>query len=150
VPSVSPEREDLICQVRQYFGGVVSQSRDVAIKELAISVGYLRTGKRIRESIDNALRTAVRRGILFNKAGELSLATGSVEQYERAFLKDQFLAALEGYAWVEREDSIRAFARWLGFSRTGSKISETARSLISVLLREKRLEADGPWIRRAR
>jgi hypothetical protein len=150
VASVSPEREELICQVRQYFAGVASQKRDVAIKELASLFGYLRTGRRIRESIDNALRTAVRRGILVNHSGELSLATGAIEHYERAFLKEQFLAALVGYGWVEREDSIRAFSRWLGFSRTGSKISETAHSLISALLREKRLEADGTWIRRAR
>jgi len=29
------------------------------------------------------------------------------------------MAAMQGHAWAERNDSIRKFSRWLGFRRTG-------------------------------
>jgi len=66
------------------------------------------------------------------------------------FLKSQFLAAIseQGRVWTTREDATRAFARWLGFRRTGSVIGDTARKLISRLLRSGRLEKDGDSIRR--
>ena len=49
-----------------------------------------------------------------------------------------------GRTWITREDAIRAFARWSGFSRVGDVIDQTARSLINGLIREGRLEIDGP------
>ena len=73
----------------------------------------------------------------------------SIEQYEREFLKDQFLASLGGPQWTERDEAIRGLARWLGFRRTGPSIDETARSLINGLIRQGRLESDGALIRRA-
>jgi hypothetical protein len=91
----------------------------------------------------------VRRGILGNKNGMLQLAVGSIEHYDRAHLKDQFLASLSGHGWVDRDHAIRAFARWMGFRRTGSSIDETARSLINGLIREERIESDGGLIRRS-
>lgn len=75
----------------------------------------------------------------------------TIEQFEaddRDTLKDQFLAALDGRNWQEREAAIVAFARWLGFRRTGPKIEEAAASLINGLLREGRMEKDGSRIRR--
>lgn len=66
------------------------------------------------------------------------------------FLKSQFLAAISehGRVWTAREDAIRAFARWLGFRRSGSVIDETARKLINRLLRDGRLQKDGDSILR--
>lgn len=73
----------------------------------------------------------------------------SIVDYDRDFLKQQFLAAI-GRAWIERDDAVREFCRWMGFARTGPVIEDTARSLINGLLREGRLEADGLFfIRRA-
>jgi hypothetical protein len=100
--------------------------------------------------LDDTIRTAVRRGILDNTGGNLKIGAKSIEQYEREFLKDQFLASLGGSAWTEREDAIRAFARWLGFRRTGPAIDETARSLINGLIRAARIESEGTQIRKAR
>jgi predicted helicase len=65
---------------------------------------YLRTGSRIDEELDNTIRTAVRRGILESKNGMLKLAV--CEHYDRAHLKDQFLASLSGQRWVDRDDAI--------------------------------------------
>jgi len=72
----------------------------------------------------------------------------TIEQYDRDFLKKQFLASLLGQQWIEREDAVRAFARWMGFRRTGPAIEDMARSLINGLLRESRLESGGSQIRR--
>lgn len=145
----SLEREDMICLVRKIFNDGVARERDVAISSLARELGYQRTGSRIAEELDNVLITAVRRGILDNNGGTLKLLANSIEQYDRDFLKDQFLSSLGGRQWIERDDAIRGFARWLGFLRTGPIIDETARSLINGLIRGDRLESDGTRIRRS-
>jgi hypothetical protein len=143
------DREDLICRIRQLFGDGKERERETAIEALARGLGYQRTGTRIHEELDNALRTAVRRGILATESGAVRLFARAIEQYDRDFLKEQFLASLLGRQWIEREDSVRAFARWMGFRRTGPAIEDTARSLINGLLRESRLEGGGSQIRRA-
>ena len=99
-------------------------------------------------SAENAIRTAVRRGIIDAEGSALRLTARSVEDYDRAFLKDQFLASLAGRAWTERADAPVQFARWLGYRRTGPAIEDMVRSLINGLIRTGRLEADGDRIRR--
>jgi hypothetical protein len=118
------------------------------VRQLAEECGHGRLGPRIREAADNAIRTAVRRGVLCNAKGELELFAGSIDGYTRKFLKQQFLASLEGYDWEDRDESIRHFARWMGFRRTGKAIAGTAKTLINGLIRQGRLVTDGPRIRR--
>jgi hypothetical protein len=142
------DAQELICAVRQLFSDGTVRDRDSAIGDLAGQVGLTRVGSRIRESLDNAIRTAVRRGILENNGNGLRIQARSLEDYDRAFLKEQFLASLQGKAWTERDDAVQGFARWMGFRRTGSTIAETARSLINGIIREERLESDGSRIRR--
>jgi hypothetical protein len=137
------ERTDVLAVIRQVFSDGEPRERESAIRDIAYALGYGRTGHVIEEVLRSDLTTAVRRGILENVRGELKLRTRNIEDYDRDFLKEQFLAAI-GRTWIEREEAIRDFARWLGFLRTGSLIDETARSVINGLLRETRLEADGP------
>jgi SOS-response transcriptional repressor LexA len=144
-----PERDEWMCVIRQLFTTGGARDRETAIQQLKESLGYQRLGSRIREMLGNAIRTAVRRGILTNEANALSLRTRSIEDYDRDFLKNQFLASFEGRTWKEREEAIRGLARWLGFRRTGPTIDETARSLINGLIREDRLESSGSLIRRS-
>lgn len=152
VPDVSRkvdwDDDEWMCMIRQVFSSGGSRDRDSTISELARELGYQRTSSRIAEDLENALRTAVRRGILENDGGDLRLCARSVEELDRDFLKTQFLASLDGRVWCEREGAIRGFARWLGYLRTGSTIEETARSLINGLIRDGRLEKDGSLIRR--
>jgi SOS-response transcriptional repressor LexA len=148
-PPAPLDEEELPWRIRQLFADGVSLERDVAIRELREGLGFERTGPRLREALDNGLRTAVRRGILRNEGGELVKDADSIEGYDRAFLKTQFLASLGGRVWRDRDDAARGFARWLGFKRTGPVIDQTVRSLINGLLREQRLEARGSDIRRA-
>jgi hypothetical protein len=143
------DRQDLICSIRQLFGDGQERKRETAIDSLARELGYQRTGTRMHEELDNALRTSVRRGILASEPGTVRLFARTIEQYDRDFLKEQFLASLLGRQWIEREDAVRAFGRWMGFRRTGPAIEDTARSLINGLLRESRLESDGSQIRRS-
>jgi hypothetical protein len=142
------DRDELCAEIRRLFNDGAVRERDASIVELARRLGYHRTGSTIRETLNNALITAVRRGILQNEHDQLSLLCRNIEQYERDFLKNQFIASLGGRTWFARDDAIRAFARWLGFARTGSNIEDAARSLINGLLREGRLESDGANIRR--
>jgi hypothetical protein len=141
------DREDFMCRIRQRFANGATLVRETAIDEL---LSDPETAAATREQIDGLLRSAVRRGILANESGSLRLAARSIEQYERAFLKEQFLASLAGGAWAEQDDAIRTFSRWLGFARTGPAINEASRSLINGLLREGRLERDGERLRKAR
>lgn len=143
------EADELICAVRQLFNDGSIRDRDTAIGDLAGQVGFARVGSRIRESLDNVVRTAMRRGILENNGSGLRIHARSLEEYDRSFLKEQFLASLRGKAWTERDDAVQGFARWMGFRRTGSTIADTARSLINGLIREERLESDGSRIRRS-
>ncbi len=142
------EPDEIMCAIRQVFQAQGPLEREAAIRAVARELGFNRTGPRIREVLDAAPRTAVRRGILENQGGALRLLVRSVEGYRREFLKEQFLSALGGRQWTEREEAIRAFARWLGFARAGRAIEETARSLINGLLREGRLQAEGSRVRR--
>jgi hypothetical protein len=147
----SLNRDDLCAEIRQVFSTGGNRTRDDAIEEVARGLSYLRTGNRVREAIDNALRTAVRRGILANDRDGLRLRYRTIEQFEaddRDELKTQFLAALAGGAWIECEAATTGFARWLGFRRTGATIADIAASLIHGLLLERRLEREGTRIRR--
>jgi hypothetical protein len=72
--------------------------------------------------------------------GSLRPCARSITDYDRNFLKRQFLAAI-GRNWVDRDTATRDFCRWLGFARTGPIIEDSTRSLINGLLRERRLEA---------
>jgi len=141
--------DDLVCAVRQLFTEGGLSNRDEAIRELARQLGFGRAGSRIQEILDNAIRTGVRRGIVENSGDGLRINARSIEDYDRDFLKEQFMASLQGKAWTDREDAIRAFGRWMGFKRTGSAIDETGRSLINGLIRVGRLEAEGSMVRRA-
>ncbi len=141
-------REDLVCNIRQMFRGIEVRNREEVIAELQTLAGDQRIDDQVREELDNGIRTAVRRGILENRGGGLALATRNIADYQRNFLKDQFVAAMQGHAWANREDSIRKFSRWLGFRRTGPSIDDAARSVINGLIRDGRLESNGSQIRR--
>jgi SOS-response transcriptional repressor LexA len=149
-PAEEPDRDELICSIRQLLGDGRSREREALIQELAREAGYGRVEPGVRDALEGAVRTAARRGVIRSERDEVALLARAITDYERAFLKEQFLASLGGRAWRTRDEAIRAFARWMGFRRTGKVIQETGRSLITSLLRAGALEAgkDG-LIRRA-
>jgi hypothetical protein len=154
MPDDSFDRPDLgevewMCEIRKLFSSGGACDREAAIKELSVGQGYRRLGSVIRETIDRELVTAVKRGILKNESGLLSLLSRDLSDYDRDFLKQQFLSSLEGTAWRDREDAIKAFARWMGYGRTSEGMADVIKSLIKGQIREGRIEADGERIRKA-
>jgi len=142
------DRDDLICSIRQLFRAAEVRSREEIVAELNAVAMQLGNTEHVQEEIEGAIRTAARRGILESRGNNLTLYTRSIADYGREALKDQFLASMQGHAWAERDESIRRFARWLGFRRTGPSIDDAARSIINGLIRDDRLERNGPLIRR--
>jgi len=146
-PINQTDRSEVLCVIRQVFNSGGARDRETAMRDVAQALGFQRLGSHVREVLDTDLLTAVRRGILVNDNGLLSLGASDVRDYERGSMKPDFLSAI-GRAWIERQEAIRLFARWLGYARTGPVIEDTARSLINGLIREGRLEKDGDRIRR--
>ena len=122
------------------------------IRQIAYSLNYRRASQSISGVLARHLRAAARRRIIETINGEVRLFARAINEYDSAFLQDQFLAALSAYSqgYIDSDYAIRLFARWMGFSRTGPIIDSTARAIIEVLLGEGRLEAQADSIRRAR
>lgn len=133
--------------MRRAFADGAARDRETALHDLASALGYQRLGSRIREVLSDHIRTAVRRGILQNERGQISIGCHTIKDYGRPFLKEQFISSL-GRSWIERPDAVRNFAHWLGYQRTSPALDEIARSLINGLIREFRIEASGSLIRR--
>jgi len=140
--------DELVCIVRPLFSDGAECERDAEFTRLASQIGLENPNSHTRAEIDSVLRSAVQRGILESSGDVIQLTTRSIADYSRDHLKVQFLASLPQSDWIERDDAIRAFARWMGFRRTGSAIDETTRSLINGLLRDDRLESMRSRIRK--
>lgn len=149
------DKNDLMAVLRETLEAHGPCDRDTCIRQAAYHLGYQRAGTKVAQAMDNAIRTARRRGVVLPEDGDdlLHLNRASIAEMEaddRSFLKDQFLAALsqQGKVWIERDESARLLARWLGLRRTSAQAQDIVRSLINGLLREQRLEAEGSCIRR--
>jgi hypothetical protein len=111
--------EDVVCQIRQVLGDGEERERGALVDALIQQLGHPKGRNRFREAIERALGVAIARGIIANESGALRLSARQIHQYERNLLKEQFLASLSGKPWIERDDAIRAFARWMGFAAPG-------------------------------
>lgn len=145
------EVNDIMCAIRDLLASGPMPRREL-IRQIARTLGYQRAGKNIAKTVNAYVTTAARRGITRMQNGAVQLEARSIAEYDRNFLKTQFLAALSAQSagFVQREDAIRGLARWMGYARTGAVIVDTAKSLINGLLRECRLEARGEEIKRSR
>lgn len=146
------EKGELMALFRDLLGRHGPTERQALIRLAAEELGYQRLRDGVAHSLDSALVTAVRRGVLANDKGVMRVFLTNLpeEEGQFQFLKTQLLAAVSenGRVWMTRNEAVRAFARWFGFRRTGRVIEETAQKLIKRLLRAKKLEADGEMIRR--
>ena len=142
---------ETMCALRSVLAAAPDPvTRDDLIRTAARALGYRRTGARLAEALDDAIRRAVRRGIAANERGALALATRSIEDYERDTLKTQVLAVVRAQrAWVPRETVARLLARWLGFGRTGARIVEATESVLRGLVRSGDLQSQDGAVRPA-
>lgn len=121
--------------------------RDEFIRFVAAELGYERTSKQVAKAIDNALRAASRRRIVFTEAGRVYVDCQHIGQYDREDLKKTLLGVV-GRTWTDHDEAITAAARHLGFERTGKKIKQALTSALTGLLRQGELERNGNDIRR--
>ena len=135
-------RIELLQVFRQICTKGMTHKKDL-MTQVARMDGYQRVGTQIKRKLENYLLTAVKRGILERDGEYYSVLSTKLEGYDRDHLKKMFLASMNK-AWLDREDAIREFTRYMGYSRTTEGMMETGRSLIHGLLLEKRLEKDGP------
>lgn len=137
----------MIAAIREVFSKNLELDRDSAIREVAHALGFERTGSRIADAIDSALVAAVKRWVIKNNRGVLSIRSGNISDYSRDELIVTLLSVM-GAAWWDREAAIIAAARHLGFKRTGSLIRDAFKSAINGAIRRDVLEFDGRLIRR--
>ncbi|UGY02462.1 AIPR family protein [Bradyrhizobium quebecense] len=140
--------QERILNIRQIFNGSGTLSRDHVIVRLGELSGYSALDDASRKEMENTIRTAVRRGILESRGDQLGIQAHAITDFDKDFLKEQFLSSLGGRGWVDRQESTRNFARWLGYRRTGPWIDEAAKSIMNGLIRQGKLEGDGARIRR--
>lgn len=143
------EREEMILAIRKTFAENGALDADKAVRSVARLFGFARTGSRIDVAVRNNLAVAVRRRILTNSGGTYALLGHDIGNYTRDELIDALLGAM-GRGWTEREDAIRAAARWLGFQRTGRAIQEAFKSAINGAIRRGWLEYEGSQIRKSK
>lgn len=134
--------------IRKVFAANGALKADDAVRTVARTLGFARAGARIDEAIRNNLAVAVRRRILSSERGEYALCCHNIGDYKRDELIDALLGAM-GRGWTERDEAIRAAARWLGFHRAGRTISDAFKSAINGAIRRGRLEYEGSRIRRS-
>jgi hypothetical protein len=128
--------------------GVNGMPKDDVLRAAASELGWERLGPSLRQSLEGALIAASRRGVLATSQDHCSPICKNIGEFNRDFLKTQFLAAL-GTGWHFRGEVYQQVARFLGFARTGPTIRETLDSVIRGLLLEKRLEQNDGYLRRA-
>jgi hypothetical protein len=148
VNEAETDLSSLILRIRPLFAREASLRRDVLATRIAELMGYAAMDPKAQADSENVIQAAIKRGILLDEGGDISLLGRNISEYPREVLKEQFLACLNGNNWTERSESIPRFARWLGFKRTGPNIEEAARSVINSLIRSDRLEKTGSQIRR--
>jgi hypothetical protein len=91
------DSDDLMCDIRQVFRGAEVRTREDVIVALRTPTNNRSLDAETLEEVDNAIRTAVRRGILEHKGDGLAVCARSISDYERSFLKATWCGLIEVY-----------------------------------------------------
>jgi hypothetical protein len=129
--------------IREVFSNHGELVRNDAIREVARTLGYRRTGSYIQDVIGRHVMAASRRGVIYRDSGLYQLNCGTINDYELDDLV-KYLAAAVGRTWHTRDEAIQAAARYLGFRRTGRNIQAAFKSAINAGIRRNLLDRDGP------
>lgn len=138
---------DALCALRKVLTRQRTISRDDLPRLIARELGFQRLGASIHREIRSVLRAAALRGLTTSTADSLRLNILSLHDADRASLKECLLAAI-GRSWRPREDVPGLLATYAGFNRVSPEMRQLTASLINGLLREDRIETDGPNVRR--
>lgn len=138
----------MMVAIRKVFAANGALNADTAAQTVARALGFARAGARINEAVRSNLAVAVRRRILSSERGEYALCHGAIGDYKRDELIDALLGVM-GRGWTERDEAIRAAARWLGFQRAGRAIQDAFKSAINGAIRRGRLKYEGSRIKKS-
>ncbi len=149
VKTAEPDRDAMMAAIREVFAAGDALETETAIRAVARQLGFQRTGSRIQYALRLALRAAVTRGMVRREDDLLVIDGRNIGDYSREQLIDALRGAM-GSGWCEREDAVRAAARYFGFRRTGSAIRDAFKSAINGAIRRGLLEYNGAMIRRVK
>jgi len=143
------DRAEAMATIREVLSRGGPRPRDEALRQIAQAQGHQRVGARIHKTLDHDLRTAVRRGIITNDRGTLSLLCRQIDEYEPDHLIDVLVTAI-GRGAASQPDAIRTAARHLGYRRAGTKIKTAFMAAIRQALRRGLIQRDGNTLRKVR
>jgi hypothetical protein len=121
--------------------------RDELLKAVSVTLGYQRLGPKIEEALRGHLRAAIRRRIVeADGASLVRTGTGTLSDYGLDELRETFRSVMRKGGSYEREDVIRALARYLGFARVTDTSRDAIRSAINSAIRHGVLGYEGSVI----
>jgi len=129
------EYDELIQGIRSAAQANGEISRDEFVTAVARELGFARTGSKIHDAIDGAIRAAARRGIVQTGPGTVTAARTRIDDWSRDELVDALGSVMRRRAEYDREDAIKLAASHLGFKRVGKNIDAAFRSAINGAIR---------------
>lgn len=138
--------DELIQVIRTVAAGNGQLVRNEFIIAVARELGFARTGDKIREAVEGAIRAASRRGIV--ETGVFGVMPGKVksDDWTRDDLVDVLCSVLRKGCNYSRDEAIKLAASHIGFKRVGKNIDEAFRSAINGAIRRGLLAYEGDMI----
>jgi len=136
------EPDEVMAAFRKACRGRGSLSREDLLREVAMVLGYQRTGSAVHERLKGHLRAAILRGIVEPNGDLVRPLTRTIDDYALDFLIDTVRSVMRSDQHYRREEAVRASAQHLGFSRINKQIDTTLRKAISTAIRRGDLVSD--------
>jgi hypothetical protein len=137
-------REEAMAAFRQACRGRGTMTREELLKATAERLGYQRLGKRIRETLKNHLRAAIRRRIVARDGPDYVYPdTRVMGNYSQDELVNTIRAVTRPGVSYEREELFAAVAHYLGFQRVTRAVKRPLKSAINGAIRRDILTYEG-------
>ncbi|HET9209667.1 MAG TPA: hypothetical protein VFR03_04680 [Thermoanaerobaculia bacterium] len=135
--------ERILAAIRQACWGAGEMTRDELIRKVAARLGSPRFGKSFRARLETHIEVAVARRIVAVKEDLLTGATPTFGRYDYVFLLETVRKLVERGAEVEKDETVRAVAAWLGYGQVTPAIRERMDRVFLWAAQEGRLEVRG-------
>jgi len=139
-----------MCAIRSVLlsAGIVGLNRDVLIRAVARELGFDRLSPALKQVLSAACYRAVRRGIAANTVGQMRLLMRYIDSYATDQLNALLLTAIRAQGGsCSKIDAASVLARFLGFARTGSHITDTVNLALRSLRQTGQIELVAGQIR---
>jgi hypothetical protein len=139
-----------MCAIRSVLlsAGIVGLNRDVLIRAVARELGFDRLSPALKQVLSAACYRAVRRGIAANTVGQMRLLMRYIDSYATDQLNALLLTAIRAQGGsCSKIDAASVLARFLGFARTGPRITDTVNLALRSLRQTGQIELVAGQIR---